>query len=55
MKSQDYPPYVSESLERTVKAHLDSKELSNAIIKTATSIIKSIDNDGKVTDHRKWR
>jgi D-sedoheptulose 7-phosphate isomerase len=48
MKSQDYSPYVSQALEMTVRAHLDSKELSGPIIKTAISIIKSIDNGCKV-------
>jgi D-sedoheptulose 7-phosphate isomerase len=48
MKLQDYSPFVNEALEETVRAHLDSKELSGLIIRTAISIIKSIDNGGKV-------
>jgi D-sedoheptulose 7-phosphate isomerase len=48
MKLQDYSPFVNEALEVTIKAHLDSKELSGLIIRTAISIIKSIDNGGKV-------
>jgi D-sedoheptulose 7-phosphate isomerase len=48
MKLQDYSPFVNEALEVNVRAHLDSRELSGLIISTAISIIKSIDNGGKV-------
>jgi D-sedoheptulose 7-phosphate isomerase len=48
MKLQDYSHFVNEALEMTVRAHLDSKGLSSLIIRTAISIIKSIDNGGKV-------
>jgi D-sedoheptulose 7-phosphate isomerase len=48
MKLQDYSHFVNEALDLTVRAHLDSKGLSSLIIRTAISIIKSIDNGGKV-------
>jgi phosphoheptose isomerase len=47
-KPEDYSLHVDKALERTIKAHLDSKVLSSIIITTAISIIKSFDNGCKV-------
>src|SRR5215216_257940 len=48
MKSEDYSLHVNKALERTVRTHLDSKVLSDVIITTALSIIKSFNNGCKV-------
>jgi phosphoheptose isomerase len=48
MSSRDYSQYVSEAFERTIRAHLDSKALTDAITRTATSTIKAIHNSCKV-------
>lgn len=48
MNSIDYSSYVNESLERTITALLNSKNLSDLIVKAAMSIINSFNNGGKV-------
>jgi D-sedoheptulose 7-phosphate isomerase len=48
MSTKDYSHYISEALERTVKAHLDSEALSGVIAKTAMSIIKTIRHGCKI-------
>lgn len=48
MNSTDYSSYVNESFERTITALLNSKNLSDLIVKAAMSIINSFNNGGKV-------
>jgi phosphoheptose isomerase len=48
LNSIDYSSYVNESFERTITALLNSKNLSDLIVKAAMSIINSFNNGGKV-------
>lgn len=47
-RTRDYSQYVSQAFERTIKAHVDSAALSYSITRTATSIIKAIDDGCKL-------
>ena len=48
LNTDSYSSNIDEAFDKTVKAHNDSKHLSDLIAKSAISIIRSIDNGGKV-------